>query len=98
MPLRQMLSLTFFGNSVAVSSSKANIGHTLGAAGAIEAVICVEALKKQLLPPQLDATQKEKDINLISEVKEAKIEYALSNSFAFGGNNTTLVFGVIHDN
>lgn len=86
--------IDIFGSDVAVSSSKSNIGHTLGAAGAIEAIICTEALKKQLLPPQLDCTQKEKEIHLVSESKELKIEYALSNSFAFGGNNTSLIFGV----
>jgi 3-oxoacyl-[acyl-carrier-protein] synthase-1 len=89
--------LEIFGNEVAVSSSKSNLGHTLGAAGAIEAIICVEALKKQLMPPQLDCTQKEKDINLISDARESKIEYALSNSFAFGGNNVALVFGVVNE-
>jgi 3-oxoacyl-[acyl-carrier-protein] synthase I len=86
--------IDIFGNEVSVSSSKSNLGHTLGAAGAIEAIICVETLKKQLLPPQIDSAQKEKDINLVSEPKESKIEYALSNSFAFGGNNVSIVFGV----
>ncbi len=89
--------IDIFGNKVAVSSSKPILGHTLGAAGAIEAIICAEALKKQLLPPQLDTTQQEKDINLISEAKKEKIEYALSNSFAFGGNNVSLIFGVSHE-
>lgn len=89
--------LDIFGNKVAVSSSKSNLGHTLGAAGAIEAIICAEAIMKQQLPPQLDCAQKEKDINLISDARESKIEYALSNSFAFGGNNVALIFGVCNE-
>lgn len=89
--------IKIFGNEVAVSSSKSNIGHTLGAAGAIEAIICIETLKKQLLPPQLDSTKKEKNINLITKAKKTKIRYALSNSFAFGGNNVSLIFGVHSD-
>jgi 3-oxoacyl-[acyl-carrier-protein] synthase-1 len=90
--------IDIFGTDVAVSSSKSNLGHTLGAAGAIEAIICAEALKRQILPPQLDSTQKEKEINLVEEPKESKINYALSNSFAFGGNNVSLVFGVYNEN
>ncbi len=86
--------INIFGNEVPVSSSKSNLGHTLGAAGAIEAIICAEALKKQLIPPQLSCTQKEKDINLVLDAKESKMNYALSNSFAFGGNNVSIVFGV----
>ena len=86
--------LEIFPKEVAVSSSKSIIGHTLGAAGAIEAVLCVESLKQGLLPPQLDCSDNEKEINLLSQ-KEAKvIQYAMSNSFAFGGNNVSLVFGV----
>ncbi len=89
---------TIFGEKIYVSSSKSNVGHTLGAAGAIEAAICVEALKKQLLPPQIYCDDNENSLNYVDIVKEAKIEYALSNSFAFGGNNTSLIFGVCHEN
>lgn len=89
---------TIFGEKVYVSSSKSSIGHTLGAAGAIEAIICVEAIKKQLLPPQIYCDNNENSLNYVDIAKEAKIEYALSNSFAFGGNNTSLIFGVSHEN
>lgn len=88
---------TIFGSNVHVSSSKANIGHTLGAAGAIEAVICSEVLRQQLLPPQLDCNNLDDSINIIEAATEAKMRYALSNSFAFGGNNVSLLFGVCHE-
>lgn len=86
--------LNIFGNKVPISSSKSNIGHTLGAAGAIEAIICVEAIKKQLLPPQIYCSDNEVALNYVKASSSATIKYALSNSFAFGGNNTSLVFGV----
>jgi len=86
-----------FGDEIHISSSKSNIGHTLGAAGAIEAIICVEALNKGLLPPQIRCDDNERDLNFVSEAKELKMDYALSNSFAFGGNNTSLIFGVYNE-
>mgnify|MGYP002630907380 CR=1 FL=1 len=89
---------SIFSNETFVSSSKPNIGHTLGAAGAIEAIICVEALKRQLLPPQINCERQDKTFNIVQDAASAKIEYALSNSFAFGGNNVSLVFGVCHEN
>ena len=85
-------------DNVSVSSTKSIIGHTLGAAGAIEAIISVEVLKQQLLAPQLDSTNKEKKINLIDYKKDAEVHYVLSNSFAFGGNNVSLVFGKKNEN
>ena len=85
--------LDIFGDKVAVSSSKSIIGHTLGAAGAIEAIISVEVIKQQLLAPQVDCTQNEKGINLIAQKDDARVDYVMSNSFAFGGNNVALVFG-----
>lgn len=89
--------LDIFDNKVDVSSSKQTLGHTLGAAGAIEAIVCVEAIKRQQVPPQISSYPKEKDINLTSLARDAEINYVLSNSFAFGGNNTSLVFGVCND-
>ena len=90
--------LEIFGQTVNVSSTKSNTGHTLGAAGAIEAIICVESLNKGLLPPQRKCDDNEFSLNFVCEKKEKKIQYALSNSFAFGGNNTSLIFGVVHEN
>jgi 3-oxoacyl-[acyl-carrier-protein] synthase-1 len=79
-----------------ISSTKAITGHTLGAAGAMEAVICCEALKQQKVAPQCGlGTAENANLNLPREVVETPLRYVLSNSFAFGGNNTSLVFGVV---
>lgn len=86
--------LEIFGDSANVSSSKSNIGHTLGAAGAIEAIISIEALKRQFLVPQIYSDDNETTLNFIGEAKKSNIKYVLSNSFAFGGNNTSLIFGL----
>ncbi len=79
-----------------MSSTKAITGHTLGAAGALEAVISCEVLKRQKIPPQsaLEIAENS-EVNLPREAVETEIEYVISNSFAFGGNNTALVFGVV---
>ena len=86
--------LNIFGNHTYVSSSKSNFGHTLGAAGAIEAIICTESLKRSLLPPQIKTDNNESSLNFVATAKDFNVNYTLSNSFAFGGNNTALIFGV----
>ncbi len=81
---------------LAVSSTKSMVGHCLGAAGAIEAVATVLALNAQVLPPtlHLDESDPECDLDYVPNHSRAReIRVALSNSFAFGGNNTSLVFG-----
>ena len=84
-----------FGDKVAISSTKSITGHTLGAAGAIEAIICVEALKQQTLPPNTYLKRPENtSLHYIYEPQKTSIDYAISNSLAFGGNNTSLVFGL----
>jgi 3-oxoacyl-[acyl-carrier-protein] synthase II len=80
---------------LAVSSTKSMIGHLLGAAGAIEAIATVQALASGILPPtiNLDDPDPELDLDYIPHTpREQKVEYALSNSFAFGGMNATLLF------
>ena len=79
-----------------ISSTKAITGHTLGAAGAMEAVICCEVLKRQKVAPQCGLVEPENaNLNLPREAEDVPLHYVLSNSFAFGGNNTSLVFGVV---
>lgn len=86
---------TLFGSLVPISSTKSFTGHTLGAAGALEAIICVLALTKQILPQNLGLDEPEvENMNYILQAKKQEMRYALSNSFAFGGNNTSLLFGV----
>jgi 3-oxoacyl-[acyl-carrier-protein] synthase II len=77
-----------------VSSTKADIGHLLGAAGAVEAVVCLMALREQWLPPQtsVNAPDPACRFNLVRQPTDAKLETALSNSFGFGGANASLIF------
>ncbi|MDX2005688.1 MAG: beta-ketoacyl-ACP synthase II [Meiothermus sp.] len=80
---------------LSVSSTKSMIGHLLGAAGAIEAIATVQALQSGLLPPTINLTDPdpELDLDYVPLVaKERQVDYALSNSFAFGGMNATLLF------
>jgi 3-oxoacyl-[acyl-carrier-protein] synthase II len=76
-----------------VSSTKSSIGHLLGAAGAVETVICLMALSGGWLPPT--STLKAQDptcgFPVLRKPMDAKVEYALSNSFGFGGANATLI-------
>ena len=81
---------------LAISSTKSMVGHCLGAAGAIEAVATVLALYGQVVPPtiHLDVPDPDCDLDYVpNESRPQEIRIALSNSFAFGGNNTSLVLG-----
>jgi 3-oxoacyl-[acyl-carrier-protein] synthase II len=77
-----------------VSSTKAGIGHLLGAAGAVEAAVCLMALRGQWLPPQnsLETQDPACRFKIVRRPADAKIDTALSNSFGFGGANATLIF------
>ncbi len=80
---------------LAVSSTKSMTGHLLGAAGAVEAIAVAQALKDGILPPTINLTDPdpELDLDYIPEgAREHQVEYALSNSFAFGGQNAALLF------
>jgi 3-oxoacyl-[acyl-carrier-protein] synthase-1 len=86
---------TLFGDKVSVSSTKSITGHTLGAAGALEAIICIMALQKQIVPPNTNLVEPEnKTLHFTHESQAQSFCYALSNSLAFGGNNTALLFGL----
>jgi 3-oxoacyl-[acyl-carrier-protein] synthase II len=80
---------------IAMSSTKSSIGHLLGAAGAVEAIFSVLAIRDQVAPPtiNLDNPSVETAIDLIPhQARERQIDVALSNSFGFGGTNASLVF------
>ena len=80
---------------VSVSSTKSMIGHLLGAAGAVEAIVTVLAIDKQVAPPtiNLDSPGEGCDLDYVpNTARDVKIHAALSNSFGFGGTNGTLIF------
>ena len=84
--------------SATMSSTKSCTGHLLGAAGAIEAIFSILAIRDQVAPPtiNLDAPAVETDIYLAPHVKQERdIKVALSNSFGFGGTNASVLFGQI---
>ncbi len=81
--------------TVAVSSTKSMIGHMLGAAGAVEAVFSVLAIRDQVAPPtiNLDTPDVDCDLNLVpNTAQQRRIDVVLSNSFGFGGTNGSLLF------
>jgi 3-oxoacyl-[acyl-carrier-protein] synthase II len=85
-------------NKLWVSSTKSMIGHTLGASGAVESVICVQAITTSHVPPtiNLDNPSEDCDLDYVPKTaREKKLNYVLNNSFGFGGTNCSLLFGRI---
>jgi 3-oxoacyl-[acyl-carrier-protein] synthase II len=80
-----------------ISSTKSMTGHLLGAAGAIEALACVLSIEHQIVPPTInhftDDEQFDKKLNFtFNKAQKRKIDYALSNTFGFGGHNCSVIF------
>jgi 3-oxoacyl-[acyl-carrier-protein] synthase II len=78
-----------------VSSTKSMMGHLLGAAGAVESAVCVQALNTGILPPTINLDQQDPECPLDfipHEARERQVEHVMSNSFGFGGTNATLIF------
>ncbi|MES2242096.1 MAG: beta-ketoacyl-[acyl-carrier-protein] synthase family protein [Pseudomonadota bacterium] len=86
---------TLFGSSTPCSSTKGATGHTLGAAGGLEAVICALTLQQGLLPAGLNTQQLDPalPLNYLLHNREQAVRRVLSNSFGFGGTNCSLIFG-----
>ena len=81
--------------NIDVSSTKSMTGHLLGAAGGLESVVCVKSLVDGVLAPtiNLDNQDENCDLNYVpNEAKKRDIQYALNNSFGFGGTNSTTLF------
>jgi 3-oxoacyl-[acyl-carrier-protein] synthase II len=81
---------------LAMSSTKSVTGHTLGGAGAIETVATVKAIVEGVLPPtiNLDSPDEGFDLNFVpNRAQETKVDFAINNSFGFGGHNTSMVLG-----
>ena len=87
--------MQMFGGQTPCSSTKGWTGHTLGAAGVIEAIFTLMALENGFLPCSLNTEQRDEALsaNVLLESKQQSIAYAMSNSFGFGGNNCSLLFG-----
>lgn len=84
-----------FGTRVPGSSTKGITGHTLGAAGALEASVCALALAEGFLPGSVNTRTLDPGIPIdyLLSTREAPLRHAMSNSFGFGGSNCSLVFG-----
>ena len=89
---------TVFGSGahqIPVSSTKSMIGHAIGAAGAIEAVVCVQALRNQIIPPTINLEHPDPDCDLDyvpGKARPTRLKHVLSNSFGFGNCNVSLIF------
>ncbi|MBS7327611.1 MAG: beta-ketoacyl-ACP synthase II [Oxalobacter sp.] len=91
-------SLGESAKKVVMSSSKSMVGHLLGGAGGLESVITVLAVYNQIAPPTINIFNQDPDCDLdycANAAREMRIDYALKNSFGFGGTNSSLVFGKI---
>ena len=89
-----------FGEKQATSSIKGSIGHTVAAAGAMEAVACILSLQNSFMPGTVgfehqDAACIVDVVSHVRKVDSTTYQYALSNSFGFGGQNCSLIFGTI---
>jgi 3-oxoacyl-(acyl-carrier-protein) synthase len=90
---------TVFGDAateVPISSTKSMMGHLLGGAGAIESLMCLLAIRDEVIPPtiNLDEPDPECDLDYVpNEARSAEVKVAMTNSFGFGGHNVSLVFG-----
>ena len=93
-----MAMKSVFGESargIPISSTKSMTGHLLGASGALEAVVSIMALEKAVIPPTINLTTPDADCDLdyTPNIKrEKELSFAMSNSFGFGGHNSSLIF------
>ena len=83
-----------------VSSTKSMTGHLLGAAGAVEAIAAIQALRHDVVPPTINFEEADPDCDLnytFNEAEERPVDLALSNAFGFGGHNTSVAFSAFED-
>ncbi len=87
-------------NNVMVSSTKGHTGHLLGAAGAVEAIVCVKAIQDEFVPATINykVPDEECDLDIVpNEGRKAEIKYAMSNSLGFGGHNSSILLKKIKE-
>lgn len=84
-------------SEIPISSSKSQLGHTLGTAGAIEAIVCVLAIKYNFLPSTINFEKSiDEEFDFVpNSIREQEVHYTLSNSFAFGGNTASIIIGKV---
>ena len=79
-----------------ISATKSMTGHLLGAAGAVEAILCIKAIQNSIIPPTINISNLDENIpagiNIVTKPKEKEINIAMSNAFGFGGHNSTVIF------
>lgn len=89
---------TAFGEAsktVMMSSTKGHTGHLLGAAGGVEAIVCIKAIENDIVPPTINyqVPDEECDLDIVpNKARKHKVEYAMSNSLGFGGHNSSIIF------
>ena len=80
---------------LSVSSTKGNTGHLLGAAGSVEAIMCLKAIENQIIPPTINYKEKDEecDLDIVpNEIRKSKLDIVMSNSLGFGGHNASIIF------
>ena len=86
------------GSTAPVSSTKSMMGHLIGAAGSVEAMLCIKALRDDVIPPTInyETPDPECDLDYVTDgARETPVTCAMSNSFGFGGHNATLIVGAV---
>ena len=85
---------------VMVSSTKGHTGHLLGAAGGVEAIVCVKAIDEGIVPPTIGykVSDEECDLDIVpNKARKAEVTVAMSNSLGFGGHNSSIIFKKYED-
>jgi 3-oxoacyl-[acyl-carrier-protein] synthase II len=89
-----------YARRVSISSTKSQLGHSLGASGGIELVLTANALLRNVVPPTINLDTPDPDCDLDytpNQPRERKIKIAMSNSFGFGGHNASVVIGELRN-
>lgn len=87
------LQAVFSNSRPAISSTKGATGHMMGGGGITEAIACIQAIRTGILPPTLNLSQPEADLNFVAQSsRQQEVSVAMTNAFGFGGQNSSLIF------